>query len=68
MGKLNRKAAIITGAASGIGRATAHRFAEEGASVVVAGIHPSARFTPCATSAAAPRAGFTVTTNADCDG
>ena len=30
------KVAVITGASSGIGRATAHRFAERGASVVVA--------------------------------
>jgi NAD(P)-dependent dehydrogenase (short-subunit alcohol dehydrogenase family) len=33
---LANKVAIITGASSGIGRATAHLFAEEGASVVVA--------------------------------
>ncbi|MFA5885497.1 MAG: glucose 1-dehydrogenase [Acidimicrobiia bacterium] len=34
--KLNQKVAIVTGSASGFGRATAARFAEEGASVVVA--------------------------------
>ena len=35
MGKLNNKIAIITGAASGIGRACALRFAAEGACVIV---------------------------------
>ncbi len=39
MGRLDHKVAIITGAASGIGRATAVRFADEGASVVVADLN-----------------------------
>ena len=36
--RLQDKVAVITGAGSGIGRATAQRFAEEGAKVVVAEI------------------------------
>jgi len=39
--RLAEKVAIITGAASGIGRATAKRFAQEGARVVVADINPA---------------------------
>ena len=39
MGRLDHKVAIITGAASGMGRATAIRFAGEGAAVVVADLN-----------------------------
>ncbi len=39
MGRLERKVAVITGAASGIGRATAIRFAGEGASIVLADLN-----------------------------
>jgi NAD(P)-dependent dehydrogenase (short-subunit alcohol dehydrogenase family) len=39
MGRLDKKVAVITGAASGIGRATALRFAGEGASVVIADLN-----------------------------
>ncbi len=39
MGKLNGKVAVVTGAASGLGRASAMRFASEGAAVVVADLN-----------------------------
>ena len=39
MGKLTDKVAVITGAASGIGRATATLFAGEGAAVVIADLN-----------------------------
>ena len=35
-GRLEGKTAVITGAANGLGRACAERFAEEGAAIVVA--------------------------------
>src|ERR1043165_6946041 len=37
-GRLEGKAAIITGAGTGIGEAIAHKFAKEGARVVVSGL------------------------------
>jgi NAD(P)-dependent dehydrogenase (short-subunit alcohol dehydrogenase family) len=42
MGKLDGKVAVITGAASGMGHATALRFAGEGAAVVVADLNSQA--------------------------
>ena len=42
MGKLDGKVAVITGAASGMGRATSLRFAKEGAAVVVADLNSQA--------------------------
>ena len=38
-GRLQNKTAIITGAGSGIGEATAKRFVQEGANVVIAEIN-----------------------------
>jgi meso-butanediol dehydrogenase/(S,S)-butanediol dehydrogenase/diacetyl reductase len=41
-GRLNGKVAVITGAASGIGEATARRFAEEGAQLVLSDVNQGA--------------------------
>ena len=43
VGKLSGKAALVTGASSGNGRAIARRFAEEGASIMVADIRDDPR-------------------------
>src|SRR2546421_13028064 len=42
MGRIDGKVAVITGAASGMGRATALRFAKEGAAIVVADLNSQA--------------------------
>ena len=42
MGKLDGKVAVITGAASGMGRGTALRFAKEGAAIVIADLNSQA--------------------------
>src|SRR5690242_12468487 len=39
MGRLDNKVAVVTGSASGMGRASAIRFAQEGAAVVVADLN-----------------------------
>jgi glucose 1-dehydrogenase len=40
-GRFSRRVAVITGAASGIGAATAHRLADEGAAVVLSDVDPT---------------------------
>ena len=42
MGKLNDKIVVVTGGSSGIGLATARRFIEDGAQVVITGRNPAA--------------------------
>ena len=42
MGRLEKRVAVVTGAASGIGAATARRFIEEGAAVIVADLQVEA--------------------------
>ena len=53
MGKIDGKVAVITGAASGMGRATALRFAKEGASIVLADLNSQGGETAVAECAAA---------------
>src|SRR5712692_11394760 len=53
MGRIQGKVAVITGAASGMGRATAIRFAKEGASVVLTDLNAQDGETAVAECAAA---------------
>ncbi|MBD5633416.1 MAG: SDR family NAD(P)-dependent oxidoreductase, partial [Candidatus Eremiobacteraeota bacterium] len=56
MARLSNKTALITGAASGIGRAMALRFAEEGATVVAVDLAEGVRDTAAAIERAGGRA------------
>jgi len=55
MGKLDGKVAVITGAASGMGRATALRFSKEGAAVVLTDLNSQGGEQAVAECAAAGR-------------
>ena len=44
--RLNEKVAIVTGSASGIGKAIAQRFASEGAFAIIADKNERARYRP----------------------
>jgi NAD(P)-dependent dehydrogenase (short-subunit alcohol dehydrogenase family) len=70
-GRLQDRVAVITGGASGIGRASAIRFAEEGAHVVVADLNPDRGAETVAAVKALGRRSLFVRTdtssNADCE-
>lgn len=66
--RLQGKRAVVTGAAHGIGRATALRFAQEGARVVIADLDPEAgEVTAAAVRTAGGQAEFAVTDVTDED-
>ncbi|GAA4703246.1 glucose 1-dehydrogenase [Pseudonocardia yuanmonensis] len=69
MGSLDGKVAVITGGASGIGRATAVRFAEEGADVVVGDLQDGAETVALVekTGRSARYVRTDTTSEADCD-
>ena len=66
-GRLSGKVAIVTGSASGIGRAIAERYAAEGASVVIADVNGDAAEAVAAPLDAALAVRCDVTSRDDCD-